>query len=298
MVAGFALCCALGTPTQPVFARDSGIAATNASGVIEVAQPARLARTNVWSGTIAAVSSETGVPRAVLRALMTTESGGLLDSIDPATGARGLMHVTPQHLADVSGHVAGGDLDDPHTNVRVAGYWLRFAYEKWGSWDLAAAAWNVGGWDLRDRVFPTEFVRTFHGYLDELGYQSTNSEFAATALARAFEVKGAPYVAGGQSPEVGFDCSGLVWWAYREAGRGEMPRPTDGQWNYTQRISREELRPGDLIFFGGGGWISHVGLYAGDNMMYHSQDYGVPVGSVNLDESYWAANVIGYGRLP
>lgn len=291
------VCCALGTPTQHGIAREAGIVAPNPSGVGEVVQHNRLDRISHWSGMIAAVSSETGVPRAVLRALMTIESGGLNDSIDPATGARGLMHVTPHHLADVAGDVHG-DLQDPLTNVRVAAWWLRGAYEQWGSWDLAAAAWHIGRWDLREQAFPTEYVRTFHEYLDQIGYQPSASEYAATALARAMEVRGAPYVGGGQSPDVGFDCSGLVWWAYGQAGRGDMPRPNDNQWAYMQHISREELRPGDVIFFGGSGWISHVGLYAGDGLMLHAQDYGVPVGFSALSDSYWANNVVGYGRIP
>lgn len=90
---------------------------------------------------------------------------------------------------------------------------------------------------------------------------------AADAVGYASRVIGVPYVWGGQDPAVGFDCSGLVWWAYRQAGFS-VPRTTTGQIAAGRPVNLHELVPGDLLFSRGGAVgavrdLGHVAIYAG-----------------------------------
>jgi cell wall-associated NlpC family hydrolase len=86
------------------------------------------------------------------------------------------------------------------------------------------------------------------------------SSAAAGAVGVALGQLGAPYVAGGADPS-GFDCSGLVSWAYAQAGHAGLPHFTGDLWNSGTRInSTSELAPGDLVFFNG---LNHVGMYVG-----------------------------------
>ncbi|MFN8039604.1 MAG: NlpC/P60 family protein [Acidimicrobiales bacterium] len=80
---------------------------------------------------------------------------------------------------------------------------------------------------------------------------------------------GVPYVFGGASPR-GFDCSGLVMWAYAQVGVS-LPHATTAQWAATKPISMSELQVGDLIFFYG---LGHVGIYIGGGRVVHAPHTG------------------------
>ncbi|MGW1889455.1 NlpC/P60 family protein [Streptomyces sp. NPDC002004] len=107
---------------------------------------------------------------------------------------------------------------------------------------------------------------------------------AATAVAYAYKALGSPYVWGAAGPNA-FDCSGLVQAAYRSAGVS-LPRTTYDQINAGQRISRADLRPGDLVFFYSG--ISHVGIYVGDGRMIHAPNPSAPVRLAPIDQMPFA----------
>ena len=82
-----------------------------------------------------------------------------------------------------------------------------------------------------------------------------------------------------------FDCSGLMQAAYRSAGIS-LPRTTYDQIDAGQRVSRSELRPGDLVFFYSS--ITHVGLYVGNGQMIHAPNPSAPVRLAPLDEMPFA----------
>lgn len=113
------------------------------------------------------------------------------------------------------------------------------------------------------------------------------------ALARG--LLGTPYRWGGQAPG-GFDCSGLVYYAYGENGVS-LPRTSRDQFRAVQRIPLDAARPGDLVFFGRGGRISHVGIYLGENRFIHSPESGQPV-KVSSIEGYYRERFAGAGRVP
>jgi cell wall-associated NlpC family hydrolase len=90
------------------------------------------------------------------------------------------------------------------------------------------------------------------------------------ALSAAVTAKGTPYVWGGTSPS-GFDCSGLVQWAYRKAGI-TLPRSSQAQSTVGTPVSESNLQPGDLVFFYRP--VSHVGIYLGGGQVLHAPEPG------------------------
>ncbi|MDI9930016.1 C40 family peptidase [Rhodococcus sp. IEGM 1354] len=95
---------------------------------------------------------------------------------------------------------------------------------------------------------------------------------AAKAVQAAESKIGAPYVYGASGPD-SFDCSGLVQWAYKQAGIS-LPRTSYDQAAAGTPVSRDSLMPGDVVSFYGG---SHSGIYVGDGNVVHASTSGVPV---------------------
>ncbi|MER6332566.1 NlpC/P60 family protein [Streptomyces sp. NPDC001034] len=118
----------------------------------------------------------------------------------------------------------------------------------------------------------------------EAGAVAAPDSRAAAAVAYAFAKLGSPYVWGATGPHA-FDCSGLVQAAYRSAGVS-LPRTTYAQIDAGHRVSRSELRPGDLVFFYSG--VSHVGLYIGDGRMIHAPNPSAPVRVAPIDQMPFA----------
>ena len=103
---------------------------------------------------------------------------------------------------------------------------------------------------------------------------------------------GTPYRWGGASPR-GFDCSGLVHYAHRQAGI-EVPRTTAAQWRRAVTPRRAHLLPGDLLFFGlGARKQRHVGIYEGGGVFIHAPSAGKRVARASLDNPYWRDRLIG-----
>lgn len=105
------------------------------------------------------------------------------------------------------------------------------------------------------------------------------------------------YVYGGDSPTTSFDCSGLTQWTYGKAGIN-LPRTAQQQYDVTQHIPLSEAQAGDLVFFhstyNAGSYITHVGIYLGNNRMFHAGD---PIGYADLTSPYWQQHLVGAGRI-
>lgn len=109
-------------------------------------------------------------------------------------------------------------------------------------------------------------------------------------------LRGTPYRFGGEGPG-GFDCSGLVHYAYERAGM-RVPRTARGQYEAVRPLYVEQLVPGDLVFFRtNGAFVSHVGIYVGDRRFVHALNAGEPVKVSDLDSRYWSARLIRAGSL-
>ena len=96
--------------------------------------------------------------------------------------------------------------------------------------------------------------------------------------------QGTPYVWGGSAPG-GFDCSGLVAWAYGQVGIS-LPHYTGSLWNVGTHVSPDQLEPGDLVFFHG---QSHVGIYIGGGQFVHAPHTGDVVKVSSLSDSWYSA---------
>ena len=123
-------------------------------------------------------------------------------------------------------------------------------------------------------------------------------DWVKALLEEAKKHLGKRYVFGSNGPNT-FDCSSFVTWTFTHSGVKNMPRTTaQGIYNSTERISKEELRPGDIVFFTGtydaGRPVTHVGIYVGDGTMIHAGD---PVQYANLNSNYWKNHYYGAGRV-
>ncbi|MGO8936827.1 MAG: peptidoglycan hydrolase RipC [Mycobacterium sp.] len=103
----------------------------------------------------------------------------------------------------------------------------------------------------------------------------------ATVVQAALTQVGSSYVWGGAAPG-GFDCSGLVMWAFQQAGIS-LPHSSQAMAQGGQPVALSDLQPGDVLTFYSD--ASHAGLYVGDGMMIHSSTYGVPVRVVPMNSS-------------
>lgn len=109
---------------------------------------------------------------------------------------------------------------------------------------------------------------------------------------------GKPYVTGGRSSGTGFDCSGLVWWTYRQFN-SEMPRRCIDQFREGVAVSRWDLKPGDLVFFDTGERFrpGHVGIYVGEGRFIHAPTMGQVVREDELQNNYWRHAYMGARRI-
>lgn len=107
------------------------------------------------------------------------------------------------------------------------------------------------------------------------------------AAALTESVVGRPYVWGGTGTR-GFDCSGLVQWAYKQVGR-DLPRTVATQIGVGRKIDPDDLRDGDLVFFENTyrRGLSHVGVYVGDGRFVHAADEAHGVIASNMASAYW-----------
>jgi cell wall-associated NlpC family hydrolase len=119
----------------------------------------------------------------------------------------------------------------------------------------------------------------------------------ADVIQSAQQWLGVPYSFGGCSPR-GVDCSCLVQLVYRAVGVN-LPRVASDQWNATARLSREDLQPGDLVFFANTYMpgISHVGIYVGGGQQINAPTEGQSVSIQPVFSGYWGAHYAGGGRV-
>lgn len=122
-----------------------------------------------------------------------------------------------------------------------------------------------------------------------------------TAMSTLMNQIGKPYRWGGSSPRTGFDCSGLVYYAYKDTVKFRIPRTANEMYHLRDAapIDRDELKNGDLVFFRtrGRGTADHVGVYVGNGKFIQSPRSGQEIQITSLSEDYWQRHYVGARRV-
>jgi len=138
------------------------------------------------------------------------------------------------------------------------------------------------------------------------------TSFAASAAATAGKVwvgaqdvavyslglLGVNYKFGGQTPDTGLDCSGLVRYVFQEVTGVTLPRTAKELAMLGTKVGAADLQPGDLVFFNTRRFaFSHVGIYLGDDRFVHAPSKGSEVSIATLSQSYWQKHFNGARRI-
>jgi cell wall-associated NlpC family hydrolase len=139
---------------------------------------------------------------------------------------------------------------------------------------------------------PEPTFRESHSSLADEPARAPSAASAGTAndvLFRAMALVGTPYHWGGNTPEGGFDCSGLVGYVYSHAAYMQLPHSSREMAAMRGlKVARmTDLVSGDLVFFGSSGGISHVGVYVGKGRFVHAPNSGGTVRLDDIDGPYW-----------
>ena len=126
------------------------------------------------------------------------------------------------------------------------------------------------------------------------------SPVAEDVLFRALGLVGTPYRWGGNTPDSGFDCSGLIGYVYRDVTGISLPRTTREMISMqAANVGKEGLQTGDLIFFAtnGGSQVSHAGIYVGEGRFVHAPATGGTVKLDSLSKAYWQKAYLSAKRV-
>lgn len=130
----------------------------------------------------------------------------------------------------------------------------------------------------------------------QVASRSSSTALSGSVLSKAAQYLHTPYVWGGTSPR-GFDCSGFVQYVFRQYGYS-LPRTAADQASVGKKVSKNDLKPGDLVYFASGGSIDHIGIYVGSGKFIHaSSPRSGGVIYTSLSESYYAARYAGATRI-
>lgn len=123
-------------------------------------------------------------------------------------------------------------------------------------------------------------------------YSPLSDEQAHDIAIHAVGLVGTPYRYGGNTPDGGFDCSGLIGYVYRHAAGVAPPRTVAQLASFGQRVDADQLRTGDLVVFG----TSHAGIYVGDGRFVHAPSTGGTVRMDSLQSRHWARQAAAFRR--
>ena len=134
------------------------------------------------------------------------------------------------------------------------------------------------------------------GHIGQVRQRVTDQ--ASELVLNAMNLLGVPYRRGGNSADTGFDCSGFVRAMYQQTIGLLLPRRAEQQAAATQNIARDDLQPGDLVFFNTmRRAFSHVGIYVGDGKFIHSPRSGSEVRVDSMSQYYWNRRFDGARRV-
>jgi cell wall-associated NlpC family hydrolase len=132
--------------------------------------------------------------------------------------------------------------------------------------------------------------------LEQMGHTVTDR--ASDLVVNSMGFLGVPYRRGGNSAETGFDCSGFVRAMYQSTIGLVLPRRANEQAAATQKIDKQDMQPGDLVFFNTMRHaFSHVGIYIGEGKFIHSPKPGAQVRVESMGQGYWQRRFDGARRV-
>jgi cell wall-associated NlpC family hydrolase len=225
-----------------------------------------------------------GLPWTVLAAIGTVESSNGTSDLPGvhsganAAGAEGPMQFEPATFAayDMPVPVGGAAPPSPYdaTDAVFAAARMLCANGAANGANLNAAVFAYN----HSASYVTEVLNLAASYGQTQAQTVAAGTAGGIALDWALAQVGTPYIWGGESPGVGFDCSGLVQAAYKAAGI-TLPRVAQDQYDATTKLAPSDpLEPGDLVFFGHSvSDVSHVGIYVGDGEMVDAPHTGADV---------------------
>ena len=121
---------------------------------------------------------------------------------------------------------------------------------------------------------------------------------ASDLAVRAMSLVGIRYQYGGNTPEHGLDCSGMVRYVFKQAWGAELPRTSEEISRVGAKVDSKDLQPGDLVFYNTlRRGFSHVGIYLGDNKFVHSPSAGSSIRIESMDLGYWKKRFNGARRI-
>jgi cell wall-associated NlpC family hydrolase len=164
-------------------------------------------------------------------------------------------------------------------------------------------ALNLPAWSSPTEDAPAAGL-TERGLVSQIGSQLSvvkdkAGDQAAGMVEQAMGLLGVPYRRGGNTESTGFDCSGFVRHLYEKSVGQILPRRAVDQARATEVIERDDLKPGDLVFFNTmRRTFSHVGIYVGDGKFIHAPRAGKAVNIDDMRSAYWQKRFNGARRVP
>jgi cell wall-associated NlpC family hydrolase len=234
----------------------------------------------------ASAASSCGLPWTLLAAVAHTES-----DFDPAAvsaaGAEGLFQFEPTTFAAYDRPAPAGGVVPPSpfdpTDATYAAARYLCALGAVTDPTSALVAYNCGNpgpaCQAASAGYAEQVLATAASYTATVSGMASGgvpTAVQAAAVAYAESQIGTPYVWGSTDPTTGFDCSGLVVWAYGLAGV-VVPRVTNDQWQDEPHVAMDQLVPGDLVFFGESNYADHVGIYIGNGAIADAPYTGADV---------------------
>ena len=152
--------------------------------------------------------------------------------------------------------------------------------------------------DALERLIRERTEHDGHSNSSPSGRRSSGSQDeAGDLIMNAMSLIGLSYRFGGNSPTQGLDCSGFMQYIFKRSMGITLPRTSAEMATVGQQVDRANLKPGDMVFFGSGGRVSHVGMYIGNDRFIHAPRTGRDIEITSMNGNYWKSCYITARRV-